>query len=182
LIERLGEELVQELKYDRALSNDHTAVWLNPKEKTVYTSVRGTADLDDIKTDVGLTLGIEQHSERFRQSRRHMQTILDRYDGQEWKHVVTGHSLGGSIGEYLGNEFKDDISEIHNFNPGSSVRSVLSNAVKAITNTNPGNVHTYHIVGDPISHLARFGRPENTTVYEMAKGTSNPHSLQQFFL
>lgn len=162
--------------YDTQLSDNLTAVYASNDK--VVTSFRGTKpnEFEDLAADLLLAVGSEKHSKRIKRAERKMEQILEKY--QEHGHILAGHSLGGSINLHLVNKYGDRIEAAHNYNPGASVSQISASLHETQEDHPVHKVHSYHIVGDPISHINRTS--EHTEVYEMLKGTANPHSIQQF--
>jgi hypothetical protein len=175
-----GED-IKDWVFDHRLSNRHVSVFVHEGRGEVVTSFRGTQldDRQDLEADVLLALGHEKHAQRLKSAKERMARILHKYPDKQ--HILTGHSLGGSINTYLFHQFPDQIKEVHNFNPGASVNQLLANLrsqIPGLGRDNEKNIHNHIVVGDPISALARGHA--TTHVYEMKKGSLNPHSLQQF--
>jgi len=113
--------------YDGDLSNEHNAVYFNPKDKKVITAFRGTqlhhgtkTAVEDLSTDGLIVLGMENFSTRFKDTKDHHQKVMDHY--KDYQHETVGHSLGGSLSNYVGRAHG---VESHSFNPGST-KSVSS--------------------------------------------------------
>lgn len=172
----LGQDHGYEL--DRTLTNTHQTVFVNTSLKRVITANRGTADVDDLMTDVALVKGHESTTRRFRQSAKHFEKVLGKYDSYE--HILTGHSLGGSVNDYLDSRFNGSIHEIHNYNRGASAKAALQGLAGKITKVERPHVHDYYVAGDPISTLGMMDGTRNIHLVKPYEDSSNPHSLSQF--
>lgn len=180
LDEILPDENTDEWTYERKFSDLRTSVFSNQTTGQIFTSFRGTdvGDAQDLATDVAVLLNRESETKRFRTAERKMSRILDSFPDQQ--HILTGHSLGGTVNLHLKQKFGDRIDEVHNFNPGSNLKSVLNDVFDTFTNQKDKSVFTYHVVGDPISIASQVAPTENNFVYDLKKGTINPHSIDQF--
>ena len=160
--------------------NSRVDVWVNDESKEVIMSNRGTDDLQDIGTDIRLALGLSSTSKRFQESARHYEKIGEKYDSDEYKHILVGHSLGGSVNNHIYHNNEDSVSSVHNFNPGSSIESVLAKIKHKVTKADHSKVHQYTIKGDDISVMGRGNSSYTNHEIEMREGTLNPHSIHQF--
>lgn len=160
-----------ELFYDTEHSNKKMAVFVDRDHQAVYTSFRGTkvSDADDLLTDTALVVGQEQSTARFRNSAENYGKVLKDYEG--YQHIAVGHSLGGSVAEYMKTVHGGHVNQVHSFNPGSGIKSAEQGS--------RDNVFKYHIRGDPVSVIS--SDQKNTTIYEKHPD-SNAHSVQQFLL
>lgn len=165
---------------DRNLTNKHMSVWVNEDEKEVVTSFRGTnvKDAEDLATDAHIAVGLENMSQRFRRSEREFKTVLDHYDG--FNHVLASHSLGATLNTRMAHVYRDQVTDVHNYNPGSSVSAVLSGLKNKITGTDNSHIHTYHVAYDPISMLAAGDTSHDVHIIDPLRGSVNAHSLDQF--
>ena len=100
---RTGEAETLGRKYgltlDKQLSNANHKVYYD-KERNPTVVYRGSKNENDAMTDGLIAIGLEKYSTRFRESKDLMNNINKKYNNK----FVTGigHSLGGSILEYVG--------------------------------------------------------------------------------
>lgn len=106
--ERMG------LVYDTELSNPHAAVF-NGNGQTVI-SFKGTdpTNFYDLSADASILLDAQGLHPRFRESVQHTRKVMDKYGSNV---VLTGHSLGGSVADYVSKE--TDLPAVV-YNPGSN--------------------------------------------------------------
>jgi len=88
--------------YDSDLSNDNEQVYYNPNQKKLLYTVAGTHNLKDIGTDLWLLGGHLKDTNRFKEAQNVLEKAKKRYNPQQT--TITGHSLGGSIGQYVANK------------------------------------------------------------------------------
>ncbi len=124
--------------YDTDLSNDETAIYHNPMENKLLIGYRGTANLDDAKTDATLPFGELRNTKRYDRSKATYDNARSKYSGS--KTTVVGHSLGGSLASAIGRDDDDIVS----FNKGNSL--IPSSATKT-----KKNEKSYRIKGDLVS-------------------------------
>ncbi len=181
--EKLAAVDNEEWRLDKLLkNNERVDVWVNDSTKEVIMSNRGTdaKSLHDLSTDVALAFGFSSATKRFKESEKHYQSVVKKYDPSEYKHSLVGHSLGGSVNTHIYHNNKDTVHSVHNFNPGSSVDSVLKGLHHKVTKADHSKVNQYFIKGDDISG---FGRGDSSyTNHELHKreNSGNEHSLDQF--
>lgn len=162
----LGTEHGYELL--RPWSNKHTSVFRNPTTKEIVISYRGTKCSEgilecmgnDLMSDVAIAAGLERYDKRFSKSAKHFENVYNalRKENEEYKFVVTGHSLGGALSKYVFNEHEDKIHEAHAFNPGYSWKRMLRQDMSS------DKYHNHFILGDPISMLGMLDA-KNSHVY-----------------
>ena len=87
-------------KYDEGLSNDNEQFYYNPEKKKLITNISGTHNLADGLTDLALGVGRLQHTSRFAEADKKYNEAKIKYADAREK-VLTGHSLGGGIVNYL---------------------------------------------------------------------------------
>ena len=87
--------------YDDKLSNHNEQVWYNPKDKKLLYTIAGTHNLSDIATDVQLGLGRIKQTNRYKEADRVLKEAQAKYKPSNTS--ITGHSLGGTIAQYLHN-------------------------------------------------------------------------------
>lgn len=162
------------------LSSKHQTVWVNDDRKEVVTAFRGTdpKDRNDLHTDLHIAVGMEKHSNRFKKTEKQYRQVLDQYD--DYKHILSSHSLGATLNTRMAEVYKDEVDEVHNFSPGSSVNAVLSGVRASIKKEDNSHIHSYYAGVDPISMMGKFDSSHTTHMIEPLKGTVNHHSLNQF--
>jgi hypothetical protein len=84
---------------DESLSNDNQTVFFNDKEKKLIFTVAGTHNLSDVGTDIYLASGNLKSTERYKSANKTLNKARIKYKPKEV--VVTGHSLGGAIAQYI---------------------------------------------------------------------------------
>jgi hypothetical protein len=152
--------------YDADNSDEHTAVFYNPQTKKVITSFRGTqlhhgtkTAVEDLSTDAMIVLGLENFSTRFKDTKTKHDQVLKTY-GDGWEHEVVGHSLGGSLANYVGRANK---TESHAFNPGSVKSAGVGMSDRIRRTIDPKykdemDKHNVYITGyDPLSVSEAWG-------------------------
>lgn len=103
--------------YDSDLSDVNQQVYYNPREKKLLYSVKGTNpfSLKDIGTDAYLAMGKLKDTNRYKEAESKLKLAKTRYHPAET--IVAGHSLGGSIGQYIAG--KDD--KVYTLNKGATI-------------------------------------------------------------
>jgi hypothetical protein len=84
---------------DSDLSNDEYSTFWNEKKRKMLFTVAGTHKLADWGTDVNLAFGNLKGTDRYKRAHSAIRAAKDKY--QPRRTVVTGHSLGSSIGQYI---------------------------------------------------------------------------------
>jgi hypothetical protein len=160
-------------------SSAHHAVYVNETDKEVITAFRGTQvdDLKDIQSDIAIVAHQRHAGVRFKDAEKDFSSILSEYPAEEYDHILTGHSLGGSISTHIEQEF-DEVSEVHNFNPG--VGAAPLNPFAAVFQKKKPHVHDYIIKGDPISVFGTMMSPHDVEVYDANPDKGHPHTIKQF--
>jgi len=122
--------------YDAKLSNGNEQIYFNPKEKKLLMSIAGTHNLSDIATDAWLTVGKLKDTTRFKEGESVLQRAKQKYNIDSA--TITGHSLGGSVAQYIGSKQDKVIS----FNKGSTIGAPIRS-----------NETAYRTNGDVVSAL-----------------------------
>lgn len=162
--QRLGN--INDFLLDSELSNKNTAVYSN--NSTVIIAFRGTAEVEDLKTDIGILKGTTSDIQ-FSEARNIYLRVKNKYPSKII--IATGHSKGGSLAIYL-NKVYGIKAEV--FNPGVGLDFLQSNP-------NKSNLQIYTIKGDPISALSGLSNIGNVRVFN--SNTTNPiqaHSIKNF--
>lgn len=145
-------------RYDPELSHDRTAVFVN--EEGAVVSYRGTQDLEDLISDIGVATNTDLVNRRLGQAVEEAQKVKAKYG----KVAATGHSLGG----YLADRASDATGlEATVFNPAASPLGLTQygGRTRVIKNEN-----------DPLSR-GRMPLSFNETLLQLALGA---HNLDQF--
>ncbi len=88
--------------YDKQLSNHNQQVYYNPNDKKLLYNVAGTHNLSDVGTDLYLGLGLLKSTNRYKEAKNNLEKAKSKYNPTNT--TVTGHSLGGSISQYIANK------------------------------------------------------------------------------
>jgi hypothetical protein len=90
------------MKLDDQLSNAEHKVYVDENNNPTVTFT-GSRKASDWSTNLLLATGLQRYSTRFRDSKKLMEDVRKKYNKPA---VITGHSLGGALAEYVGG--KDD--------------------------------------------------------------------------
>jgi len=103
--------------FDSDLSDVNQQVYYNPREKKLLYSVKGTNpfSLKDLGTDAYLAVGKLKDTNRYKEAENKLKLAKTRYHPTET--VVAGHSLGGSISQYIAG--KND--KVYTLNKGATI-------------------------------------------------------------
>jgi hypothetical protein len=103
--------------FDSDLSDINQQIYYNPKEKKLLYSVKGTnpLSLKDLGTDAYLAMGKLKETNRYKEAEKKLQLAKTRYSPKDV--VVAGHSLGGSISQYIAG--KND--KVYTLNKGATI-------------------------------------------------------------
>lgn len=170
--------LARTFKLDTQYSNKDMVVYVSATQ--VITAFRGTVptQLSDLHADLKIALSGDRFASRFIQAKKLMQEVLDKYPSLT--HIVTGHSLGGTLSLFVFQEFKDRIAAVYTFNPGAGKSVLISlSKVKCLFTGRASNVTNYMIRGDPISAIQLTDNCYKNVVLP-ARPDMNAHTLQQF--
>jgi len=132
------DKMLGDYVYDHELSNKEDAVYHNPKDNKLLIAYRGTANLDDAKTDASLAFGELRNTKRYDRSENTYHKAKSKYNGSNT--TLVGHSLGGSLASAIGR----DSDSIISFNKGNGL--IPSTATKT-----KSNEKSYRIKGDLVS-------------------------------
>jgi hypothetical protein len=147
---------------DSDLSSGNQQVWYNPETKKLIYNVTGTHNKKDIKTDILLAFGKVKKTKRYKEAKNVLRQARDKYADSQV--IITGHSLGGTIGSYLTSKAKRD--EFYGYNAGYTVGQK--------TRSYGGKQHHYRTKGDIVSLLGA-GAKNMTTL-------QNPNKSKYDFL
>ena len=84
---------------DKKLSNDNQQVLYNPTTKKLLYNIAGTHNLKDWGTDAYLLAGKLKDTNRYKEADKNLQQAKQKYGVSNA--TITGHSLGGAIGNYI---------------------------------------------------------------------------------
>jgi len=179
--ERLGEHIKDHKSWvlDEPSSSKHRTVFVNEKTKQVVTSFRGTkiSDISDLAADYKIATGGFSTSTRAITMVQEYSDIIKRYPSDQYDHILSSHSLGGAVNMEVYNAYKDDITEVHNYNRGSGPMELIS----GIFGKGKDMKVIDHIVeGDPISASASRSRTNVVDIIQPLEGISQEHSMSQF--
>ena len=124
---------------DKKLSNHNQQVWYNPRGKDLLVNVAGTHNLKDFGTDAYLAFGGLKSTNRYKQADKTLKEAKKFY--QPKSTLVTGHSLGASIGAGITSKSDKFVGLDAGYTIGQKTRS------------NGGNHENYRTSGDVISAL-----------------------------
>ena len=146
----------ENLLYQVGLSTPETALW-TPKNNstTAIIAFRGSAEKADILTDGYLAVGTLSSSARFRETRRTLAKMDQRFGYYGGTPVyLTGHSLGGGLAHEFAPKFPNGI--VVSFNPGVGAAGLPA------ANNKLGRVYSVH--GDIVSGLAPLSGANHTVM------------------
>jgi len=132
------------------ISDENSVVFSNEKQLGVRTrivvSFRGTVAkrLDDLLTDVFVTFGKEDTTERFRKAVEKIEHVIDRYP--EIPIVVCGHSLGGSQAIYVAKKYN---IQAYCYNPAQGISAAYLDVINKYK-----KIRVLRVLNDPISCIA----------------------------
>ena len=142
-------------QYDKKLSNHNEQVWYNPTNKKLLYNVAGTHNFKDWGTDLWLGLGGLRNTNRFKEADKNLKAAKEKYGTNA---TITGHSLGGSIGQAI----KKDDDKLYSLDAGYTLGQKTRNKT--------GNAHNYRTSGDVVSmfgagatHMTTLKNPHSTT-------------------
>ncbi len=162
---------------DRELSNDIGIVARKPNGEVVV-AYRGTdpLNLSDLTADALIALGSNIAygrpipGSRFANAEDLFRQVKDKYGSVP---VLTGHSLGGTLADYVGR--RNEARSIA-FNPGETPLEMLGTMVRA-----PSNTRVYVTPDDPISLGAQLRGNYDTVITVPRKGGFlSTHGLHNF--
>jgi hypothetical protein len=122
--------------YDEDLSNDNQQVYYNKKKKKLLVSVAGTHNLSDVGTDAYLAMGHLKDTNRYKEAENVLNKAKSKYGVDSA--TVVGHSLGGSISQYIA---------------GSKDKAITLDKGATIGQKTRSNENAYRTKGDAVSLL-----------------------------
>ena len=122
-IQKALDTYLENYTFDPEYSNDNASTFVRPDGSAIL-AFRGTrpTNLSDLNADASILAG--QHrtntpNPRFIEAQNHYNFVKNKYDNLD----LTGHSLGGTIGEYIGRT-NDEKAVV--FNAGETIFSLTS--------------------------------------------------------
>jgi hypothetical protein len=85
--------------HDQNLSNDEFSTFYHPEKRKMIFTVAGTHKASDWGTDVALAFGRLKDTDRYKRAHSAIRIAKEKYKPR--KTIVTGHSLGSSIAQYI---------------------------------------------------------------------------------
>jgi hypothetical protein len=128
---------------DKSLSNGNEQVYYNKNNNKMIYNVVGTHNFNDVGTDIYLAMGKLKDTSRYKQADDVLKQARIKYKPDNT--TLTGHSLGGSIVQYLGKKGDNVLSLDGGFTIGQKSR---------------GN--NYRTSGDLVSLLGSNGKHMTT--------------------
>jgi len=106
----------------------HLSVYQNTKDQRIAIVIEGTSatDIEDIITDVVQLTSSPITPKEYTEAREFVQDLRDANSTFE-NAIITGHSLGGGIAQFIGYSFG---METHTFNPAGLSDTTIDNAKK----------------------------------------------------
>ena len=150
------------------LTDGYSTVIMKPhrdKPNDIIISYRGTQNLTDLAVDAAQIATGSPLEKLGNINTGYFRIAQDKYDSVKEKYpdaniTTTGHSLGGSLGYYIGK--KNDVKS-YIFNAGSSPLDVITES--RLTHTSNNMSTHYHVVGDLIGESkALLGNDHDTLV------------------
>ena len=141
--------------YDSMLSNHNQQVWYNPNTKKMLFNIAGTHNLKDWGTDLYLALGKLKDTNRYKEADKILSEAKRKY-GNDIQTNITGHSLAGAIGQYIG----DKNDKVYTLDKGATIGQKTRS-----------NENAYRTDGDIVSLLnANSTRMKTLNNYNKATG------------
>ena len=125
---------------DNSLSNHNQSVYYHPKKQKLLAGVAGTHfthNLNDVGVDVMHAIGVIKSTNRFKEAEDVLKKSKEKYNPR--KTDIVGHSIGGTITNYLG----DSKDRKHTLDAGYTIGQP----------TRPDE-NNYRTAYDPVSLLA----------------------------
>jgi len=99
---------------DESLSNGNQQVYYRPRDKKLLFSIAGTHNLSDVGTDLYLAGGNLKSTSRYKEAQNALEKAKNKYHTDA---TIVGHSLGGSVGQYIASPTDKVIS----YNKGATI-------------------------------------------------------------
>lgn len=129
-------ENMNSFKLDKELSNHNQQVYYSEPHKKLIVSIAGTHRPDDFKTDFFLGAGNLKATDRYKEAENIYKKSKEKYNPMQTS--VVGHSLGGSIANYITSKGDNAVGLDAGFTIGQKQRD---------------NVKHYRTSGDVVSLL-----------------------------
>ena len=121
---------------DTALSNDNQQIYYKQKNGKLLNTVAGTHNWRDWGTDAYFAAGHLKDTARYKEAKATLEKAKAKYHPK--KTVIAGHSLGNSIGQYIGGRKDKVVGLDGGYTIGQHTRT---------------NVHNFRSSGDAVSLL-----------------------------
>lgn len=178
--QRALDTYLENYTLDPEYSNDNSSTIIRP-DGSVILAYRGTrpTNLDDLNTDAAIFSGqhrTDNPHPRFIEAQNHYDFVTDKYGEVD----VTGHSLGGTIADYIG---RNNNARAVVFNPGETPFSTQVIPTSAQSRTTIYRTNTFDVVSFSNS---LYAHSNNIRVVPQTLGTGvfdswlNSHSLANF--
>lgn len=127
---------------DTSKSGREQKVFVNPGKKNVVVAYRGTKLADkskrfkDLVSDLSIMIGLQRFNRRFSQSQSRFNSVYNKYPDYDIE--TTGHSLGGSLAEYINTNNPDKVTNSIAFSRGTGPMDLIykkSNTVYDVSNS-----------------------------------------------
>jgi hypothetical protein len=128
---------------DIDLSNDNEQTYYNKDTNKLIYNIAGTHNLADVGTDVYLAFGNIKGTNRYKEADRTLKLARDKYNNPNVS--VMGHSLGGTLAQYIGKKGDNILSLDAGYTLGQKTRGTA-----------------YRTSGDLVSLLGSNGKHMNT--------------------
>jgi len=110
---------------DTSLSNDNQQIYYKQKNGKLLNTVAGTHKLADWGTDLELANGRLKETARYKEAKSTLEKAKAKYHPK--KTVIAGHSLGNSIGGYIGGRQDKVVGLDGGYTIGQHTRSNVNN-------------------------------------------------------
>lgn len=169
--EKDAPEVYEGYRLDKELSDGKRKTFVHEQTGDVVVANAGTQlknprqRMKDIGSDLAIAFGAEKYDPRFRESERHQRRVEHKYGGKGITQV--GHSLGGSVANYLGKK-SDSVKKVVTYNAGGGLFS----------DRGSGKSVNYYTQGDVLSNVrALVNRGTNIVTRGKRK---NAHTIMNF--
>ena len=179
-IQRTLDTYLDGYTFDPEYSNDNASTFIRP-DGTAIIAYRGTrpTNFDDLNTDASILAG--QHRSdtphpRFVEAQNHYDFVKSKYDFVD----LTGHSLGGTLADYVGRMYDERAVA---FNPGETPFSLSVIPASQTSKTRIYRTNTFDIVSFANS---MYPHAQSIRVVPQTEGTGifdswfNSHNLTNF--
>jgi hypothetical protein len=105
---------------DIDLSNGNEQTYYNKDTNKLIYNIAGTHNLNDVGTDIYLAIGNIKGTNRYKEADRTLKLARDKYNNPNVS--VMGHSLGGTIAQYIGKKNDNVITLDSGYTLGQKTR------------------------------------------------------------